>query len=53
MFTPAMRYMIKHTRTVLGVILVEVTNDSETWTKWTQDKITDLVSIGFMLLLEV
>lgn len=39
----AMRYMVKHTKTVLGLILVEVTNDSETWTKWTQDKITDLV----------
>lgn len=39
----AMRYMVKHTRTVVGVILVEVTNDSETWTKWTQDKITDLI----------
>lgn len=39
----ALRYMLKHTRTVLGVILVEVTNDSETWTKWTQDKITDLI----------
>jgi len=40
----AMRYMLKHARTVLGVILVEVTNDSETWTKWTQDKITDLIT---------
>ena len=40
-----MRYMLKHTRNVLGAILIEVTNDSETWVKWTQDKITDMVSV--------
>jgi len=40
----AMRYMTTHTKTVLGVILVEATNDFESWTKWTQDKITDMVT---------
>eukprot|EP00116_Pleurobrachia_bachei_P008656 sb/3468918/ len=41
-FSPAIRYMTTHTKTVLGVILVEATNDFESWTKWTQDKITDM-----------
>ena len=41
--TPAMRYMMNHYRSVLGAVLIEATNDSETWVKWTQDKITDMV----------
>ena len=39
--------MMKHTRHVLGAILIEVTNDAESWVKWTQDKITDLVRICY------
>lgn len=40
----ALRYMIKHPKTVRGAVLIDVTNDTETWTKWAQNKITDAVT---------
>ena len=36
--------MVKHSKTVLGCILVELENNAEGWLSWTQNKLADLVS---------